>query len=100
MADYTIKVRRFQPESGEGPYWEEFNVDLDPDRIARYLKHPSREPEYRGGRSHRDFLIGLGDIAPRIERAEPRGPAAVHRRTQQHRHELRNLRAHARHGDG
>jgi len=30
MADYTIKVRRFQPESGEGPYWEEFRVDLDP----------------------------------------------------------------------
>ncbi len=30
MADYTIKVRRFQPESGEGPYWEEFNVELDP----------------------------------------------------------------------
>jgi succinate dehydrogenase / fumarate reductase iron-sulfur subunit len=30
MADYTIKVRRFQPESGEGPYWEEFNVDLEP----------------------------------------------------------------------
>jgi succinate dehydrogenase / fumarate reductase iron-sulfur subunit len=30
MADYTIKVRRFQPESGGGPYWEEFSVDLDP----------------------------------------------------------------------
>jgi succinate dehydrogenase / fumarate reductase iron-sulfur subunit len=30
MAEYTIKVRRFQPESGEGPYWEEFNVNLDP----------------------------------------------------------------------
>jgi succinate dehydrogenase / fumarate reductase iron-sulfur subunit len=30
MAEYTIKVRRFQPESGQGPYWEEFNVDLDP----------------------------------------------------------------------
>ena len=30
MADYTIKVRRFQPESGEGPYWEQFDVDLDP----------------------------------------------------------------------
>jgi succinate dehydrogenase / fumarate reductase iron-sulfur subunit len=30
MAEYTIKVRRFQPEGGEGPYWEEFNVDLDP----------------------------------------------------------------------
>jgi succinate dehydrogenase / fumarate reductase iron-sulfur subunit len=30
MAEYTLKVRRFQPESGEGPYWEEFNVELDP----------------------------------------------------------------------
>jgi succinate dehydrogenase / fumarate reductase iron-sulfur subunit len=30
MAEYTIKIRRFQPESGEGPYWEEFNVDLEP----------------------------------------------------------------------
>jgi succinate dehydrogenase / fumarate reductase, iron-sulfur subunit len=30
MADYTIKVRRFQPESGAGPYWEEFAVDLEP----------------------------------------------------------------------
>ncbi|HEY5816497.1 MAG TPA: succinate dehydrogenase/fumarate reductase iron-sulfur subunit [Solirubrobacterales bacterium] len=30
MAEYTLKVRRYQPESGEGPYWEEFEVDLDP----------------------------------------------------------------------
>jgi succinate dehydrogenase / fumarate reductase iron-sulfur subunit len=30
MAEYTIKVRRFQPESGEPPYWEEFGVDLEP----------------------------------------------------------------------
>ena len=30
MADYTLKVRRYLPERGEGPYWEEFNVDLDP----------------------------------------------------------------------
>ena len=30
MADYTLKVRRFEPESGEGPYWEEFDVELDP----------------------------------------------------------------------
>jgi len=30
MADYTIKVRRYQPESGEAAYWEEFNVELDP----------------------------------------------------------------------
>src|SRR3954465_5295569 len=30
MATYTLKVRRYQPESGEGPYWEEFDVELDP----------------------------------------------------------------------
>src|SRR5919106_1081294 len=30
MATYTLKVRRFQPESGQGPYWEEFKVDLEP----------------------------------------------------------------------
>jgi succinate dehydrogenase / fumarate reductase iron-sulfur subunit len=30
MANYTLKVRRFQPESGQGPYWEEFKVDLEP----------------------------------------------------------------------
>ena len=30
MAEYTLKVRRFQPESGEGPYWEEFKVELEP----------------------------------------------------------------------
>ncbi len=28
--EYTLKVRRFSPESGEGPYWEEFEVELDP----------------------------------------------------------------------
>jgi succinate dehydrogenase / fumarate reductase iron-sulfur subunit len=28
--EYTLKVRRYQPESGEGPYWEEFDVELDP----------------------------------------------------------------------
>ena len=30
MAEYTLKVRRYQPESGEGAYWEEFQVVLDP----------------------------------------------------------------------
>src|SRR5688572_21205040 len=27
---YTLKVRRFKPDTGEGPYWEEFDVELDP----------------------------------------------------------------------
>jgi succinate dehydrogenase / fumarate reductase iron-sulfur subunit len=30
VAEYTLKVRRYLPESGQGPYWEEFKVDLDP----------------------------------------------------------------------
>src|SRR3954452_20680040 len=30
MAEFTLKVRRFQPEEAEGPYWETFDVDLDP----------------------------------------------------------------------
>jgi succinate dehydrogenase / fumarate reductase, iron-sulfur subunit len=30
MAAYNLKVRRYQPESGAGAYWEEFKVDLDP----------------------------------------------------------------------
>src|SRR3954464_12775728 len=31
MAEFTLKVRRFQPEDQtEGPYWESFDVDLDP----------------------------------------------------------------------
>jgi len=29
MAEYTLKIRRYQPESGGGPYWEEFKVDLE-----------------------------------------------------------------------
>jgi len=29
VPSYQLKVRRFQPETGEAPYWEEFEVDLD-----------------------------------------------------------------------
>ena len=34
MADYTLRVRRHKPEADDrgpaGPYWEDFEVDLDP----------------------------------------------------------------------
>ena len=30
MPEFTLKVRRFKPEEREGPYWETFDVDLDP----------------------------------------------------------------------
>ena len=32
MAEFTLKIRRFDPESGEPPYWQEFDVDLEPER--------------------------------------------------------------------
>ncbi len=32
MAEYTLKLRRFDPQSGEAPYLEEFQVDLEPHR--------------------------------------------------------------------
>jgi succinate dehydrogenase / fumarate reductase iron-sulfur subunit len=30
MAEYTIRVRRYKPEEGAGPYWQDFDVELDP----------------------------------------------------------------------
>jgi len=30
VPEYTLKIRRYQPESGEPAFWEEFKVDLDP----------------------------------------------------------------------
>jgi succinate dehydrogenase / fumarate reductase iron-sulfur subunit len=32
MADYTLKIRRFNPESGQAAYWEDFGVELPPER--------------------------------------------------------------------
>src|SRR3954469_12349952 len=32
MAEYTLKIRRFDPESGDAPYWQDFDVDLAPER--------------------------------------------------------------------
>jgi succinate dehydrogenase / fumarate reductase iron-sulfur subunit len=32
MAAYALKIRRYDPESGEPAYWDERSVELDPDR--------------------------------------------------------------------
>src|SRR5215210_6557127 len=29
MPDYTLRLRRYSPETGAAPYWEDFEVDLD-----------------------------------------------------------------------
>src|SRR3954467_1254473 len=30
--NYTLKVRRFDPESGQPAYWQDYDVELDPQR--------------------------------------------------------------------
>ena len=49
-------------------------VDFDHALAEAVLKHPPREPQYRWGRSHRDFLVTLRSLGldvdrPAIERA-------------------------------
>jgi len=29
VPEYTLQIRRYQPESNEGPYWDSFDVELD-----------------------------------------------------------------------
>jgi lipoate-protein ligase A len=41
---------------------------FDADQPARYLKQPHRQPEYRHGRSHRDFLTNLPTGADALKR--------------------------------
>ena len=32
MSEFTLRLRRYDPESGTPPYWEEHTVDLEPHR--------------------------------------------------------------------
>ncbi len=43
-------------------------VDFDFDLAEKVLRHPVREPEYRRGRSHRDFLVTLSALGVRADR--------------------------------
>ena len=52
-------------------------VDPDWDAIDRYLPHPPREPEYRAGRLHRDFLTSARALGL------PAAPADLARRLQE-----------------
>lgn len=44
-------------------------VDMDLEAIDTYLKHPPREPEYRAGRSHRDFVCNIA-VSPDAIRSQ------------------------------
>ena len=45
-------------------------VQMNPSLIESVLSHPSKEPDYRRGRKHSDFLVGLSDIEPLIGSSE------------------------------
>jgi succinate dehydrogenase / fumarate reductase iron-sulfur subunit len=32
MPEYTLRIRRYNPETGEAPYWDQFVIDLEPHR--------------------------------------------------------------------
>lgn len=44
-------------------------VEADFALIERYLAHPPREPDYRAGRRHRDFLGLIADFCPGVTTA-------------------------------
>ena len=46
-----------------------FLLNADLDQIARLLAHPSKEPEYRGSRSHVEFLINLAIPSAKLKEA-------------------------------
>lgn len=45
-------------------------VDANIDSIEKYLRYPPREPDYRKGRSHRDFVTTLLHVNPSLDYQE------------------------------
>jgi len=42
-------------------------VQPDIEQVSHYLKHPPREPDYRRGRSHLDFMGSLGEFPVAVD---------------------------------
>lgn len=59
-----------------GTLLDAFDLDL----VGRLLRHPPREPAYRAGRRHRDFLANLALGRPAVEAAVRTAFAAVETR--------------------
>jgi len=82
ISDITIGNRKILGSSMRNThgcliYHAVLNVSEDPDLFEKYLRHPKREPDYRTGRSHAEFVTSLkaegydltpGEIMPAIER--------------------------------
>lgn len=58
-------------------YHAVLNVAEDPGNIQRYLRHPVREPPYRLGRNHDDFVTSLAREGFQVKPEECRGALAA-----------------------
>lgn len=64
ISDLVIKARKIGGSSIQRTrdylyFSSTLLVDPDVELMERYLKHPPREPQYRRGRSHRDFVSSI-----------------------------------------
>lgn len=64
ISDITIGARKILGSSMRNisnrlVYHAVLNVAEDPELFEKYLRHPVREPDYRAGRSHREFVTSL-----------------------------------------
>ncbi len=74
ISDLTVQGRKF---SGNSQRWLTTTLlhhgtilyDFDLDRIPRYLISPEREPEYRSGRDHLEFVVNYPSSLPELKQA-------------------------------
>jgi lipoate-protein ligase A len=66
MENKKIGGSCFYRTKGFAYYSAAILVTPDLEKMGAYLQHPPREPEYRNGRSHEDFVAGLNCFLPHL----------------------------------
>ncbi len=74
ISDLCIEGRKFSGNSQRRlrnalVFHGTFLLNFDLGRVEEFLAMPSRQPEYRGDRSHRDFLVNAAAKAESIKQA-------------------------------
>ena len=75
ISDITIANRKIlgssmRKVSDKLVYHAVLNLGEDPAIFGRYLRHPRREPDYRAGRSHSEFVTSMAGEGYNIDPAE------------------------------